>query len=265
MDFDAAFVDFDFRVVPEWRRGDLGPRPGGALYGFGTYENAVPPIPSSQWPELVRAMEADGGGAVRLVTRIYDQDGEGSCVANATCQAHEIVQARTVGKHRVIPLSAISLYKRIGRSPNSGSMLDDALDELSRRGALPLNTEENRHRFVATMPNVGFYTKWPERWEDVARQFRCQETYVVRTLEGLVTALLRQEPVVVGRSGHSICYCGLTYKDGQLYAIYANSWGRWGFGAGDFQYGFGADSMRMMRASAGWAFVIRTVYTPELS
>jgi hypothetical protein len=259
---DDKFIDNDFVNDEHYVFGDLG----AALFGDAqSYESAVPVIPKSQWPELVAKIDAAGGGAERLVTRIYNQGREGSCVANACCQAHEIVQARQFGKDKVVPLSAISLYKRIGRSPGSGAMVSDGLSELARRGALPLDTPANKERFgSAVMPATGFYTAFPSGWEATAKHFSGVEHFIVRSMEGLITALLNQHPVVVGRAGHSICYCRPVYRSGKLHVLYANSWGNWGTGAGDHKAGFGLDSEGYIRSSSSWAFALRSVSIPQV-
>lgn len=246
------FLDVDFTKDPRYVPGDLGVRAfGEAMRAYG---EVVPEIPEAQWQAKADLLEAAGGGADEYVTRIYDQKSEGSCVANACAQALEIIQALKFGKDKVVPLSAISLYKRIGRSPGSGAMVSDGLDELVDRGILPLDTPENKTRFAATMPATGFYTPYPAGWEAVAKRFRVTEFFLIRTVAQLITALLMQHPVVVGRSGHSICYTRPVYRSGKLTVKYANSWSPdWG------EQGFGYDSLSMIRSSASWAFAIRSM------
>ena len=259
---DPRFLDVDFRGESQYTFGDTGPKPIDPSR-YSAYEDSATIYPSNKWPEMVKAMDADGGGVERLITRIYNQQQEGSCVANATSQAHEIVQCKQVGKRNVTHLSAISLYKRIGSSPGSGSSVDDALDEMAKGGILPLDTPENRAKYGdKVMPNTGFYDKFPSDWQNTAKQFKALEWSVVRTVEGLISALLDEHPVVVGRQGHSICYCRPVYKDGSLFVPYVNSWGQWGFGLGDFSYGFGLDSMAMIRQAAGWCFALHSVTVP---
>lgn len=253
MPIDPRFIDVDFPVQPQFTFGDLGP----AAFGkrCQAYGDAVSVIPQSQWPELAQLAIASGGGSSQLVTRIYDQKQEGSCVANACSQAHEIVQAIQVGKENVVHLSAISLYKRIGSSPNSGAMVSDGLEEMAERGVLPLDTPENRAKFgTSVMPNTGFRTPYPANWEETAKKFRATEWFIVESLEELITALFNHHPVVVGRSGHSIAYTDPVYQDGALLVKYCNSWGT-GFG----ENGFGYDSLRLIRSSASWAFALRSV------
>ena len=258
---DPQFIDTDFRQHPQYTFGDLGLK---AFKSYANFADVVPDIPESEWPELAEKMKAAGGGLTQLVTRICNQKQEGSCVANAIIQSHEIKQAEQFGRDKVVHLSAISLYKRIGSSPSSGAMVDDGGEELVSRGAVPLDTLENRTRFGnIVMPHTGFYTPYPSGWEAVAKQFAGHEWYAIRTVNSLITALFKGSPVVVGRQGHSICYCDPVYKNGQLSAIYANSWDySWGFAAGSMSGGFGLDSLGLIRQSAQWAFALRSVVVP---
>lgn len=244
------WLDIDFSEQPEYVFGDLGP---GEETFCSAYEDTVPTLSDADVRAAVQA-EEQTGGADKLVSRIYNQKQEGSCVANACCQSHEIVQALQYGKDAVVHLSAMSLYKRIGRSPGSGAMVSDGLKELSSRGALPLDNEENKARFLdKVMPNTGWSTPFPSDWENTANNFTIVEHHVIRSLEGMKTALVLGHPVVVGRQGHSICYCRLMLKNGRYVVKYANSWGNWG------DNGFGYDSESQMRMSAGWAFAVRQV------
>lgn len=252
-----AFIDVDFTQETRFGRGDLGMRAIDAQR-FASYADEAPVYPESQWREMADAIQKAGGGCSALVTRIYNQKQEASCVANATSQSHEITQAKQFGKDRVVHLSAISLYKRIGRSPSSGAMVSDGLEEMAERGILPLDDEANRARFgQCVMPNTGFSTKYPANWEQTAANFRVHEWLVLNSVAELISALLNQQPVVVGRSGHSICYCDAIYEDGKLLVKYANSWsGDWG------EEGFGYDSLKLIKSSANWAFAPRSVVVP---
>lgn len=261
---NPQFIDVDFHKAPEYCLGDLGRRARSPVR-FGVFENLQASIPRTDWQRHAEEIEAAGGGLERLVTRIFNQGQEGSCVGNATSQGHMLVQAKQFGKDRVVHLSPISIYKRIGRSPGSGATIDDAYEEVNARGILPLNTPENRQRFGEhVMPATGFHTPFPRGWEATGKKFAGVELDVIRTMEGLVTSLLLQDPVIVGRQGHSICYVAIIFDQwGRMYALYVNSWGRWGQGAGDFEYGFGLDSESQIKASARWAFRLRSVTVPS--
>ena len=61
-------------------------------------------------------------------------------------------------------------------------------------------------------------------------------------------------PAIVGRQGHSICYCRLMHDGREEVVKYANSWGvDWG------DNGFDYDSMRQFRKSSGRAYALRSV------
>jgi hypothetical protein len=250
-DFDDKWLDVDFEQDENYVLGDIST----GLFGLNSYESMadVQILNNSEIDEVIEKMDAAGGGADRLVTRIYNQKSEGSCVANATSQSHEIVQARQFGKDKVVHLSAISLYKRIGRSPSSGAMVSDGLKEMKSRGILPLDNEANRTKYQHVMPNTGFRTPYPSGWETTAAMFRGVEAYAVTSTAGLMTALCRHEPVVVGRQGHSICYVRPMRKNGKWVVKYANSWGDWG------DEGYGYDTLSQIKQSARWAFVLRSV------
>ena len=142
-------------------------------------------------------------------------------------------------------------------------MVSDGWAEMNARGILPLDTPENRARFGnKVMPNTGWSTKRPAGWEEVASQFAGLEATIIRSVSGLLTALCNQDPVVVGRQGHSICYVRPMRKSGSRVVAYCNSWGSWGSGLGDFDYGFGFDSESQIRQSASWAFALRSVTVP---
>ncbi len=277
---DLPYVDCDWSDWPQFSTGDTseGGKFNGAIesepvlrgagepkFGQGAiaenpaegepiFEDAIPLIPREAWPAAIKALEDQGGGLDLLVTRIYDQKSEGSCVSNATCQAMEIIQAQRRGRKNVVHLSAISLYQRVASGPGSGSMVSTNLKEILSRGVLPLDNEANKARFKHTMPNTGFYLKKPSGWEETAKRFRGHEVFDIRSYDGFITALLRGYPVCYGRSGHSICAVRPVYRNGQLYVRYANSWSE-AFG----EKGFGYDSEGKIRSGAGWAFALRTV------
>jgi len=258
------FVDYDFTKDPNFVGGDLG-RKAIDPNLCSTYEEVVPVLSRSRIMEECEKIAAAGGGAERLVVEVKHQGREGSCVGNATTQADQVVQAVQFGKENVTVLSASSLYKRIGRSPSSGAYVPDALEELVARGALPVDNEKNRAKYGdAVMPATGFYEKFPADWEKTAKKFAASEFHIVKSVDGLLTALCNQHPVVVGREGHSICYLRPMVKNGRLVVAYVNSWGKWGSGMGDFEYGFGFDTESQIRKSAGWAFALRTVVRPGI-
>lgn len=261
------FTDVDFRKDPRYVLGDLTPDDcrafdlGPRLFGASapSYEDFYATIPESEWRDRIDAIDKQGGGMDTLVTRIFDQGQEGSCVGNAGTQGHQVIQALQYGKDNVVQLSAVSLYQQIGSSPGSGAMVEDCLEAGTKTGILPLDTPENRQRFGdCVMPHTGFYNKKPANWKETAKLFRFDETLVVRTVEGLMTALFNGHPVQVGRQGHSILYVRPTWRNNDYQSKYANSWTpQWG------DHGFGYDTMSQIRMSARWAFAVRSVVVPS--
>lgn len=263
---DPRFVDADFPAFDEYVPGDLRPENMAELCAaMPTYEDANPMVPSNEWKAVADETQAKKLGLEFLIRWILNQGREGSCVGNATTALVMIILAKQFGKAFVTALSAISLYKRIGRSASSGAMVSDALDEVKARGILPLDNPENRAKFGnCVMPATGFSTPFPANWEPVAANFKIDEFFVVRSYEGLISALLSGNPVVVGRQGHSICYVGVVYVNGKQYVLYVNSWGGdWGLAAGGFGAGFGLDSVSSIRQASGWAFTARSIVVPK--
>lgn len=254
-------VDVDFRAEAKRLNKSTGfTGLGEQAEYFSAIEDTIDLIPRSQWKQISDEQHAINASGEYLVTRIYDQGKEGACCSNATAGASEFLQAKQFGTLNVIPLSAISLYKRVANSPSTGSTLSDNIDEASVRGILPLSTTDNKAKFSATMSNTGFYSSFPSGWQNVAKKFRITEYHIVRSIEGLVTALLIGLPVIVGRDGHSIYYTSVAFKGEKMYALFCNSWGLgWGVAAGNMSGGFGADSEAMMLKSAKYAVVPRVV------
>ncbi len=261
-------VDVDFTkppVDPEtgkpMGKGYLGQRERGLC---GEYSAARPVMTKAQCIAAAEKIMADGTGNAGLVVEVKNQKSEGSCVGQASTQGLQVIQARRLGKDRVTLLSAMGTYKQIGRSAGSGAMVDDSMEKLTDVGTIPLDTPENRAKYGdCVMANTGFSTRWPADWKNVAKQFRLGEVLIVRGVEQMLTALVSGHPVVVGRQGHSILYLDVIIRNGKLYVIYVNSWGKWGQAAGDFSYGFGLDTESQIRQSSGWAYAMCSVVERE--
>lgn len=262
VDFDDRWLDYDFTQDAKYVRGDNGRNQFYAAPRFA--EDVIPMLSESEQRDVAERLDAAGGGLDRLVTRIYNQANEGSCVANMAGQMHEVLQAAMFGKAAVIPLSAMSLYKRIGSSANSGAMVDDALEEGTSRGFLPLDTPANKQRFQHTMPHTGFRTPFPSGWEATGKLFRYGERLIIRTTAGLRSTLLRGFPVGVGRAGHSILYLRPMWRNGRWVVKYVNSWDdSWGEAFGDFPGGFGYDSESLIGQSAAWCYATGSIVSAQ--
>lgn len=262
MNIDETYLDVDFPKDPNYVQGYLGKQPE-LKRMLASYGDVAHVYNEQTLIETAKRIEADGGGTERLVTRIYNQKQEGSCVGNGSCQAFEIVQATQFGREKVVPISAMSLYKRIGRSAQSGAVVSDALEAMQDKGVLPLDTDENKQKFKHTHPATGFSKPLPSGWEETAEQFKVLEATVCDSEAEVLSALADGFPVVVGRQGHCICYVSFFLKDGKLFVLYANSWGDWGQAAGHMPSGFGVDTTSQIRQASDWAFAIRSITTPS--
>lgn len=269
---DPRFVDVDFEEEAKRLQigtGDLSPsdmRMADYAKSQGLFAAYGDEFEIQSEPERTKRIEQmdEEGGLERLVRWILNQRNEGSCVGHAWTQAHMVKLAAQIGEANIVNLSATAAYKQIGSSPNSGANIDDALECGEVVGILPLDTPENRQRFGEfVMPPNGFRTPWPTgNWKPVAAQFRIVKRLIIRNVAEMEQAGINGHPVVVGRSGHSICYLRPSKRSGRG-EIYANSWGPWGFGLAGHPAGFGFDSAGMVAASARYAWALVAVTTPD--
>lgn len=86
-------------------------------------------IPRDQWKDLVP--DEDGPDAPHRLY-IHDQDGVGQCNCDATAAAAE--DSRLMAGLPGVKLSAPDLYDRINGGADNGSMLEDAIEEMTKRG-----------------------------------------------------------------------------------------------------------------------------------
>jgi hypothetical protein len=253
-----AFIDVDFPNQPQYVQGYVKkPRNVYRSASKRIFGDAFPVLNETERRDAANEMQKAGGGLSRLITRIYNQSNEGSCVGNMGGQGCEVLEAKCVGKDRVVPISAMSMYKQIGSSPNSGASVEDCIDRMADTGFLPLDTPENKARFKHTMSHTNFRQPWPSGWKDTAIIFANVEGFWCDTVAEMETALILGMPVGVGRAGHSILYLEPFYEGTTRFIDYVNSWGQWGFGKGDFSYGFGRDSSRLFNESADWCYAFQ--------
>ena len=263
VEVDDKFVDVDFAVEAQKHNRLMGALPRKLLYGAAgapKYKDVENLIPDAEWPGLIKRYESQYGVIAPFISRIYDQNGEPSCVSNAFCQAHEIKQAQILGKENVTHLSAINLYERVG-SRGSGSSLDDNMREMTSRGVLPLDNDRNKTKFKHVAPANGYGRAHPSGWEETAKLFQNAEWADIDSLAEFMTALLKGQPVIYARSGHCILAVLPVLKGSSLYCGYCNSWGQWGIKINmEFDYGLGLDSQRIM---SGGGMALRSIKLPQ--
>jgi len=262
---DTRFLDVDFQVLAP----TLGRQTGcpdeskfaGPVRPFSA--SGLKIIPESDWKTLsARDDELGGSAAERNVLWVHDQNGDPSCVSNAWLAAMENCMVRQFGRQRAVQMSAMSLYNRVG-SPRSGSNVTTNLRELETKGALPLDTPENRTRFKHVMRHNG-YGRCPDGWEETGKQFRvlASEWFEVDGIDEFVSALFAGWPVVYARNGHCIMAVRWVWN-GSIWALkYLNSWGSWGGAGGEFGKGFGFDSASLAK-KASWGYALRQIVMPD--
>jgi hypothetical protein len=264
----AAYLDVDFAEHARKMRRLMGATPrleSAGMAGAPLYADVMPLVDESQWKAMIEAKNAGGGMLQPLIRHVKDQNGEPSCVSNATLSGHEIKQLELFGAENLTILSPISLYMRVG-SPRSGSSLSSNLREMNETGALPQSNSPNASKFKHTMPANGYGTKYPTGWQETAGQFKFAETADIESCKEFVSALLNGHPVVYARSGHCILAVGLIYRNGALYLVYLNSWSSsWGAPINEhFEGGAGFDSERVGKSAAYGAFAVLNVQLPSI-
>lgn len=260
-------------IDPSWVNIELPP-PGEGVDGFSgaldeshchlmgdvpVFESSVSLIPRNEWWPLAQER---GRRFKTLIPFRNNQGREGSCVGNAATRAFDYAQALQFGPDRVVYSSAMSVYKRIGRSAGAGAYIGDALTVMQRDGTLPLDSASNRQRFRDEFgfdgqhfhPATGFSRALPSGWPNTAGLLKIDEFWRIVSMEGFVTALSMNYAVVYGRSRHAICGVDYIVSGGTEYIEYDNSWGvGWG------SQGFGYDTLSFLsrQSKYGW-FAVRT-------
>lgn len=177
------------------------------------------PIPKSEWSAWVSRFPVTR--MAKSIRNITEQT-MGSCVGHGAGNNIEAGEYMLAGDLFFRRISGMSMYKRIGRSPNSGAYIPDAAEEIFTRGILPVTGEPYPHTFAQ---DTGWSTPLPSGWEQTGKLWKAI-VYSVDDEEagfaiGMDARLRRQ----IGRSSHSISAAGYTGKSWW----YENSWGDdWG-------------------------------------
>lgn len=257
----ANFLDVDFQTasVEAGRMAGMNPRLEAAgAAGIPLYSDTEELIDEKEWPGIIAEHEKNGWPQRQLITYVHDQDGEPSCVTNAFCGAHEILQGQTYGIDSVVHLSPISGYRFVG-SPRSGSTLTANMQRLTTVGVLPLDTAANKAKFKHTHPHNGYSKAMPAGYEETAKLFTNHEWSDIDGWKPFGSALLKGRPVVYARSGHCILGVSLQYRNGVYILDYLNSWGPWGNPVNSkFNAGLGHDSERVAKSACYGSMALRT-------
>ncbi|MCU0871474.1 MAG: hypothetical protein MUE50_03940 [Pirellulaceae bacterium] len=178
------------------------------------------PIPRAEWPQWVARFPVTR--LAKSIRNITEQT-MGSCVGHSIANCVEAGEYTMAGDLFFRRISGMSMYVRIGRSPNSGAYIPDAADEIFARGILPVTGQPYPHTFAQ---DTGFSTKLPSGWENTARFWKAA-VYSVDDEEAAFR--IRMDCRIAdqfGRSSHALR--GLCVTASGKWA-YENSWGTdWG-------------------------------------
>jgi len=190
------------------------------------------------WEEIKHRMHS----ALSLrpfVRQILDQDGVGSCAAEAVTQA--IMTTRVKAGQPHVLLNPWSIYQETSGGRDRGSNIGDNIAFATEQGCLP----------KAVWPrSKGWRTKPPqELWDRYGKHFRLDEVGEIGEAQETASALVDAFAIVFGWQGHS---CMLDHLLDEDTAEYANSWKQtWG------DEGFGKVYLRSINYGYG-QFAVRT-------
>ena len=241
---EDKWLDFDFQKADPERCGALPPtRAMLAEQLTLTNVTSLPgfrPIPKSEWDEWTARFPVSR--LAKSIRHVTDQV-MGSCVGHSCGNGVEGAEYMQAGDRFFRKISMMSMYTRIGRSPNSGAYVGDAADEIFESGILPATGEVDLggNPYPHThQVSGGFYDDLPTGWEATGKLWKAA-VYRVDSTEAafrvLMDCRLRSH---IGRRGHALSVFGVTASKRWAYE---NSWGNWGdFGCvgydGDFNSGY---------------------------
>lgn len=206
--------------------------------------------------------------------RQRQQQREGQCVYAALAYALQIKFSTQFGDEWAIPLSANSGYKFNSRSANSGSYVGGAIEWAEAKGLVPSSDwpenleRKQRGEFDHVFGSTGNYTQsLPSGWENSAKLFRAHEWQWAGSVEEWWSSILNDCVAEGGRDSHAICTMGLAVDGNEIYDVYGQTWGEWGYTLNTV-YGplksFGLDSESKVRTKVSRdGFILRTVIAPD--
>lgn len=183
-------------------------------------------IPRSEWQGRIAEREERKATIWHKAAldgwKVKDQNGTNYCWINAPTACIELI--RLFQNEERVVLSPASGGAQIKNYRNVGGWGKEALEWIGENGLAPVslwpaNAISRQYATATTLATAKMYrqTEW---WE-----------LKVRSLDQLVSCLLRDHPVAVGYNwwGHEVTACDPVWLDGTVAVRIANSWGEgWG-------------------------------------
>lgn len=226
-------------------------------------------IDEKDWKDWARENDKHGTWAENYRNRFTNQSPTHECTCHALTQCFEgCWNKQNAGKEKPVYVSQISIYAEANERQWGGAGCQQVLGIALRRGFLPEPIHGQDKIFKHTLHGTcgkgnanNSSGRWvavrnfPEGWQETAMNLRPLEVINPKTWQQIVCLLLRGFLVGVGRSGHSIPYNMVVWRNGELFIAYPDSYDVIRF-----------DSMRMLRSAVGGSYSITSVvdYAPSL-
>jgi len=195
---------------------------------FGTYDVPdkrdlkVPLLPEVKFPEYFSLVD-------KSKTTAYDQEQTGSCTAQASTQAKQVMD-RILDNSKVVfdPLIQWALQKSRGASDTGGDKLQNALHAMKDQSPVDIKTNKeyplDRYRLVKK--DSFEVMKWILRGRPIftgvyVRKVGSADNFAWAKFRGGVVDL--ENGYILG--GHAIILTGFVKKNGKYYIEGYNSWG----------------------------------------
>jgi len=232
-------------------------------------------VEPSEWKDVARENDKYKTWAMDRRNRWTNQSPSHECTSHALVQCFETTwnaqaesssswESQGKSGHPVC-VSQISIYAEANPRQWGGAGCQQVLGIALRRGFIPepIWGQEKlfKHTLHGTAGKGGAnnsngpwvpVSRFPDGWQETAMHLRPLEIINPRSYEQVVCCLLAGRAVGVGRSGHSIPYCSVVWRDNQLYAAYSDSYDV-------IRY----DSLRMIRSAVGGSYCVWSTTTPD--
>lgn len=225
---------FDPPKPPDRRTGALPrvSRPGELCSLF---SERIDVIPRRDWPDLI------GEISLRRYGRPTDQDGVGSCAAEACTQS--VIVTRGWQGQQYVELNPWSLYYKTSGGADRGSSIDSNLVLARDQGICPMSLHPRA---------LGWRARPSAEALEAAKQYRIDEFFDIQSIEEFGTALLKGFAVQFGWQGHSVLAVELINPDEFIYCnSWSTDWGDEGFGRlalNRVNWGYGSFAVRTATA-----------------